>query len=104
MTVLLAAGVAAPASADPHRDESGHGRGRGHHKHHHKQEYWDGACKVERKFDKKGGYKEERKCHGADPYGAHVHAPAYPPVAAPAPGIYVQPPAVILQPPGVVIR
>lgn len=37
----------------------------GHHHHHkreHKEEYWDGQCKVERKWKKNGEYKEKRKC------------------------------------------
>lgn len=106
----LAAGMAAPALADPDKDESGRGRhGRGHGRGEYKQEYWDGRCKVERKVGKHGEYKEERKCrapagpaqayrphHGAPPV---VHAPA-----APAPGIHVEPPMVIIQPPGAVIR
>lgn len=45
------------ALADPWKDESGKGR-RGEHK----EEYWDGHCKVERKWKKNGDFKEERKC------------------------------------------
>ena len=42
-------------------DESGHGR---KHKRdrEYKEEFWDGNCKVERKWEKNGDYKEERKC------------------------------------------
>jgi hypothetical protein len=29
-----------------------------------KEEYWDGNSKVERKLEKNGEYKEERKCKG----------------------------------------
>lgn len=32
----------------------------------YEEEYWDGHCKVERKWQR-GGYKEERKCRGARP-------------------------------------
>ena len=32
------------------------------HRHGHKEEYWDGHCKVERKWKKNGEYKEKRKC------------------------------------------
>lgn len=53
----LAACCAAPAAfADPGH---GHGHAWGHDK--HKQEYWDGDCKVERKW-KHGEYEEKRKC------------------------------------------
>lgn len=55
------------ASADPGKDESGHGRGRGHERREYKEEYWDGNCKVERKLEKSGEYKEERKCKGPRP-------------------------------------
>ncbi|WP_137896544.1 hypothetical protein [Ramlibacter sp. 2FC] len=46
----------------------------------YKEEYWDGNCKVERKFKKNGDYKEERKCKGGAP--AYV-VPA--PVQVPVP-------------------
>lgn len=58
---LALASVSSAAMADPWKDESGKGR----HGREYKQEYWDGNCKVERKFKKDGGYKEERKCKGA---------------------------------------
>lgn len=69
------------ALADPWKDESGHGK---RHKHgrEYKEEYWDGNCKVERKFGKNGEYKEERKCKG--PHYGHAHpAPVYVPAPAP---------------------
>ena len=62
LAALLAGGLVAPALADPHKDESGHGYGKRHGKREHKEEYWDGRCKVERKWEKNGEYKEERKC------------------------------------------
>lgn len=88
-TPLLAALLLTPFSfalADRDKDESGHGK----HRHSYKEEYWDGHCKVERKFKSNGDYKEERKCKG----GGHVH---YSPVV-------VQPAVVVLPQPGVVIQ
>jgi hypothetical protein len=48
------------ALADDWKDESG--KGRNHDRREFKEEYWDGNCKVERKMEKNGDYKEERKC------------------------------------------
>lgn len=64
LVASLAAASISPAYADRDKDESGHG-GHGRHKHEkreYKEEYWDGNCKVERKLEKNGDYKEERKC------------------------------------------
>jgi Ni/Co efflux regulator RcnB len=85
--------VAAPfaAFADPHKDESGHGKRR-HGRAEYKQEYWDGNCKVERKLEKNGDYKEERKCKGGQPHVVHAPQPVY----VPAP--------VVVETPGVVIH
>ena len=106
-TQLLAActafSFAAPVLADPHKHQGGHGR----HKHsQYKEEYWDGHCKVERKHDKRGNYKEERKCNGQghDPYRGPAYGAAPVAVPVPAPGVYVQPPSIVRQPPTVVIR
>lgn len=66
------------ALADPWKDESGHGKRRGHHQREYKEEYWDGNCKVERKLEKSGEYKEERKCKGR-PYSHYEPAPVYVP-------------------------
>lgn len=81
--LLCAAVMLAPfaANADPDKDESGHGkwRGRGHDKREYKEEYWDGNCKVERKYEKHGEYKEERKCKGQR-HGYYEPAPVYVPV------------------------
>lgn len=52
--------ILASAQADPDKNESG----KKHERREHKEEYWDGPCKVERKWEKDGGYKEERKCEG----------------------------------------
>ena len=72
---LVLVGWAGSASADPHKDESGKGRWRGSYERSYdgyerprrerrafKEEYDDGRCKVERKLEKSGEYKEEVKC------------------------------------------
>ena len=41
-----------------HRYDKHHG----HRQHDRKEEYWDGACKVEREWKKDGEYKEKREC------------------------------------------
>ena len=58
--LLLGALLALPlaVSADPWKDESGHGR---RHHDEYKEEYWDGPCKVKREY-KNGKYKEKREC------------------------------------------
>lgn len=82
-TLLLA--LPLTVLADPWKDESGHGKGRGHDRREFKEEYWDGNCKVERKLEKSGEYKEERKCK-APRHGYYQQAP----VVVPAP-IIVEP-------------
>ncbi len=77
------AAVPIGAHADSWKDESGSGYDHKHHGGNYKEEYWDGACKVERKWKGNGEYKEKSKCKG---------------------GYVTQPPAVIYQPvPAVVI-
>ncbi len=94
---LLSAGIlfSASASAWDGWDDSRHRRHHAHGK--HKQEYWDGACKVKRKWKGNGEYKEERKCKPA--YHGHRQGPAYsvyPQITVPAiPGIIIQGTAVI---------
>jgi len=75
------------ALADSWKDESGHGRGCGHDRREFKEEYWDGNCKVERKLEKNGEYKEERKCKGPS-HGYYERSPVY--VSA-QPAIIVEP-------------
>jgi surface antigen len=53
--------VSISAYADPYKNESGHGRSN-KARHEYKEEFWDGNCKVKRKYKKNGDYKEERKC------------------------------------------
>lgn len=98
-----ALGIAAGAPAFAHGDDHpgrghGHGHGHGHkhhkhedkhhkhkHKHAHKEEFWDGHCKVERKWERDGDYKETRKCKA--PRG---HVVAVQPVVVYPPWIVVQ--------------
>jgi len=62
------------AAADPPWKEKG---GKGGE---YKVEYDDGNCKVERKWGKKGDYKEEIKCRGMRrPPGHHDLGPGGPP-------------------------
>jgi surface antigen len=81
---LLAATLApaGAAQADPWKDESGHGRRGGGE---WKEEFRDGNCKVERKWEKDGEYKEERKCKGPRERAYVVPEPAY----EPGPGVYL---------------
>ncbi|WP_373377092.1 hypothetical protein [Cupriavidus nantongensis] len=76
--------------ADPWKDESGHGYGRKHKGGDYKEEYWDGRCKVERKWEKSGEFKEERKCKDRP---AAYHPPGA--VYYPEPAIVISPQVVI---------
>ena len=98
---LLAAGVLAPAAAAPDRDESGHGNKGRHGGREYKEEFWDGRCKVERKWEKNGEYKEKRKCKDHASRAPVYEAPVY---AGPPPAVVVQPPAIVIQPPAIVVR
>lgn len=93
LSTLIMAALPLTAFADSDKDESGHGKRRGHDRREFKEEYWDGNCKVERKLEKNGDYKEERKCKGPRT-GYYEAAPVY----APAPA------AVIVEPGGVTIH
>ncbi|WP_058642127.1 hypothetical protein [Pseudacidovorax intermedius] len=79
------------ALADP---PHGRGPGKGHGPG-HKETYWDGPCKIERKWKKNGDFDEKRKCRDGRPvhYGP-APAPVYVPVPAyapqPAPGVVIQ--------------
>ena len=64
-------GTSNVVSADPWKDESGKGRWRaergdyrGSYAREYKQEFRQGNCKIERKWERNGGYKEEVKCKG----------------------------------------
>lgn len=87
----LVAALPLLAAADSWKDESDHGNGPGHGRREFKEEYWDGNCKVKRKLEKSGEYKEERKCkaprqvyYGPPP----VYVPAPPPVVV-EPGVTI---------------
>ena len=72
--------------------------------HGHKEEYWDGHCKVERKWKKNGEYKEKRKCRSDRPVVYQQPRPVYvaPP---PPPPVVVRParPEIVISP-QIVIR
>ncbi|MDX3905561.1 MAG: hypothetical protein QHC78_07715 [Pigmentiphaga sp.] len=93
LLVPLALGLgAAQAHADPWKDESGHGY-RGKYKgREYKEEYWDGPCRIERKWKGNGEYKEERKCKDRPSYygGGGVYYPAEPAIVI-TPQIVIQP-------------
>lgn len=78
-TLLLALPLS--SVADPWKDESGHDDRRGYDRREYKEEFWEGNCKVERKLEKNGEYKEERKCK------APSHGEYRPP------SVYTPPPA-----------
>lgn len=81
--------IATPLTSQAHDHRHHH-----HHKREHKEEYWDGQCKVERKWKGNGEYKEKRKCKSR-PAAYYAPHPVY--VAPPQP-VYVTP-----QPQGLVI-
>ena len=84
LTVIVLMMLAGPALADPWKDESGKGRwgyDGGHRQYkfdrgydrgrraygydrEYKQEFRRGNCKIERKWERGGEYKEEIKCKG----------------------------------------
>ncbi|WGL15913.1 glycine zipper 2TM domain-containing protein [Microbulbifer bruguierae] len=68
----LTASLATSVHAEPPE-----GRGwKKHHKHEHherKEEYWDGNCKVERKWKRNGDYVEERSCRNQRDYSDRNH-------------------------------
>lgn len=90
VAAALAISLPLVAQADPHHK----------HKHKsHKETYWDGHCKVERKWKGNGEYKEKRKCEQP----RHAYREPRPVYVQPRP-VYVQPqPAVVINP-QIVIR
>jgi hypothetical protein len=74
LSIVAMALMSGPALSDPWKDESGKGRwgpdrDRGYYRSYnydreYKQEYRRGNCKIERKWERDGGYKEETKCKG----------------------------------------
>lgn len=59
----------------------------------YKEKYWDGPCKVERKWKKNGEYKEKRECKDRrveyPRYGDAYYQPA--PAVVVSPQVIVQP-------------
>jgi hypothetical protein len=102
LAALLASGLVVPAMADPRNDESGHGRGKGRHGD-REYEYRDGRCKVERKGEKGGEYKVERKCKGrsarARQHDAPYHAAPPPRLREPQRDVAVPSEATVIPPP-----
>ncbi len=79
-----------------------HGGGhRHHHRKEHKEQFWDGNCKVERKWKSNGEYKEKRRCHDRP---AAYYAPAPQPVYAAPVLVAPRPPEAIVISPQIVIR
>jgi hypothetical protein len=73
LVIATLLGMTCAASADPWKDESGKGRwgggDRGYYRSYnydreYKQEYRQGNCKIKRKWERDGEYKEEIKCRG----------------------------------------
>lgn len=93
---LLALSTAALLSLAPMAAEADSDRHHHRHGREYKEKYWDGACKVERKWKRNGEYQEKRKCR--DDYRGGYYAP--PQVVAPiaAPAIVITPPPIIIRP------
>ena len=92
--------IATPLSSQAH-DRHHH-----HHKREHKEEYWDGQCKIERKWKKNGEYKEKRKCRDRPVVYQQqpVYAEPQPVFVAPRPVIAIPRPEAIVISPQIVIR
>lgn len=76
-TLLLACLVALPTISFADDDDDDYG-GRRYHRE-YKEKYWDGPCKVERKYKRNGDYEEKRKCRGRDyDDGYYSSAPSQP--------------------------
>lgn len=71
--VVVSFSLAGSVLADPPPGKGWrkHEKHHGHDRYVAKEEYWDGNCKVERKWERDGDYKEERKCKGD--YRPHHH-------------------------------
>jgi len=83
--VLSLAPLAAEADSDRH-----------HHRHgrEYKEKYWEGNCRVERKWKRNGEYQEKRKCRDDYAYG-YAPQPVAVPVMPVQPGIVISPTIVI---------
>jgi hypothetical protein len=79
-----------------HADDDDHHHYR--HRREHKEEYWDGQCKVERKWKENGEYKEKRKCKDRGYYQGQPVYVAPPVYAAPQPQGLVIDSRIVLRP------
>jgi len=87
--LLSLAPIAAQADDDDRHHHHRHGR-------EYKEKYWDGACKVERKWKRNGEYQEKRKCRDDYRHGYYAQPQVVVPMAAPA--IVITPPSIIIRP------
>ncbi len=101
LLLLLVVMVAVPVWASADSGKDGHGKGGKHGRHEYREAYRDGNCKVVRKWERDGDFKEQRKCKGPrhEPTRVYVPAPDY----APAP-VYVPAPAHVIVEPGITIH
>lgn len=90
--MLFLAVAAAVATPQAFADREGPGHGHGHGK--DKEEYWDGPCKVERKW-KHGELEEKRKCKGPGAERGAVLVVPPPAVAVPVRPVVVYPPWIV---------
>ncbi|MGZ8142022.1 hypothetical protein [Bordetella bronchiseptica] len=65
----------------------------------YKEKYWDGACKVERKWKRNGEYREKRKCPGyRSGYDYGYAQPAMVPMIPANPAIIISTPPIVIRP------
>jgi hypothetical protein len=93
---LLALSTAALMSLAPMAAEADSDRHHHRHGREYKEKYWDGACKVERKWKRNGEYTEKRKCR--DDYRGGYYAPPQVVMPMAAPAIIINPPPIIIRP------
>ena len=101
LLLLLVVMVAVPVWASADSGKGRHGKGGKHDRYEHSAAYRDGNCKVVRKWEHDGDFKEHRKCKGHRHEPRRVYIPA--PVYAPAP-VYVPAPSHVIVEPGITIH
>ncbi len=93
-TLIALAPLAARADDDDHHHRYKRGE--------YKEKYWDGACKVERKWKRNGDYSEKRKCRDDDDDQGYAYGyaprPAMVPMMPVAPAIVINPPPIVIRP------
>lgn len=72
IAALLCGSLSMALYADPPEGRGWKKHGK-HDRYEYKEEYWDGNCKVERKWERDGDYKEERKCKRPRRYADNYH-------------------------------